>query len=337
MKLKILNLSKTETGTVTLPEQFYEPVRLDLIKRSFLSIRSNQRQPYGAKPGAGMRHSAELSRRRRKYRGSYGFGISRVTRKILSRRGTRMMWVGALSPGTVGGRRAHPPKVEKKWSEKLNKKEKRKAIRSAIAATMNSDIVKTRYLAPNNYPFIIEDKINTIKTTKELKKILEKLGFEKELSRAKKNSRTSILLVTTAKETLNRAGRNLPGVEIVDVAGLNTELLAPGGEPGRLTLYTQSAIKEFTDKKLYTKTFKQEEKEEKAEKKNSKTKASKKSRKKSSKKKPTKKKKSKSKKSKKKSTSKKKSSKKKIAKKKSKSKSKTTKKKSKKSTKKAKK
>ncbi|MFC2135964.1 50S ribosomal protein L4, partial [Bacteroidota bacterium] len=107
MKLKILNTNKTETKTTDLPIQFYEPVRKDLIQKVFLAIQANKKQPYGADPEAGKRASAELSRRRRKYRGSYGMGISRVPRKIMSRRGTRMNWVGAFAPGTVGGRRAH--------------------------------------------------------------------------------------------------------------------------------------------------------------------------------------------------------------------------------------
>ncbi|MFH1399970.1 MAG: 50S ribosomal protein L4, partial [Nanoarchaeota archaeon] len=113
MKLKILDTQRKETGTIDLPAQFFEPFRPDLIKLGVLAVQANGRQPYGASPDAGMRHSVEVSRRRRKYRGSYGIGISRVPRKILSRNGTRMNWVGAEAPGMVGGRRAHPPKAEK--------------------------------------------------------------------------------------------------------------------------------------------------------------------------------------------------------------------------------
>ena len=125
MQLKILDTEGKESGKVDLPKQFSEPVRPGLIKRAVLAIQSHKRQPYGTDPRAGMKSSAELSRRRRKYRGSYGFGISRVPRKILSRRGTRMNWVGAFAPGTVGGREAHPPKASKKWAQKINKKERK--------------------------------------------------------------------------------------------------------------------------------------------------------------------------------------------------------------------
>jgi len=160
MELKILNTSKTEMGKKSLPRQFSEPFNPDIIKRAVEVIQSNKRQKYGAKPEAGMRASAELSRRRRKYRGSYGIGISRVPRKIMSRRGTRMNWVGAFAPGTVGGRRAHPPKAEKNWRKSLNIKERRKAIRSAIAATVNKELVKNRgHIVPENYPFIIDNNL----------------------------------------------------------------------------------------------------------------------------------------------------------------------------------
>ena len=254
MKLKILSTTKTESGSIEMPEQFYEPLRTDLITKSFLIIQDNSRQTYGADLEAGKKVSAELSRRRKKYRGSYGFGISRVPRKILSRRGTRMSWVGAFAPGTVGGRRAHPPKSSKIWTLKMNKTENRKAIRSAITATINPELVKERgHIAPSDYPFIIDDKIISITKTKELKAILEKLGFKEELIRAKERESKGLLLVTTDTSP-KKAFSNIPGFEVVSIDALNTEVLAPGGNPGRLTLFTTSAIKELAETKLYTQT-----------------------------------------------------------------------------------
>src|SRR3989344_4390875 len=142
MKVKVLSLDGNESGSIELPSQFSEEIREDLIKRAILAIKSYKRQKYGAKEEAGKRASAKLSRRRRKYRGAYGMGISRVPRKILSRRGMRMTWVAAFAPGTVGGRRAHPPKSAKNWELKINKKERKKAIRSALAATASKDTLK---------------------------------------------------------------------------------------------------------------------------------------------------------------------------------------------------
>ncbi|MBC8494676.1 50S ribosomal protein L4 [archaeon] len=260
MKLKTLNLNKTETGAVELPAQFFEPVRTDLIHRAFLVIQFNKTQPYGTNPRAGLRASADLSRRRRKYRGSYGLGISRVPRKILSRRGTRMNWVGAVMPGTVGGRRAHPPKAEKIWAKKINQDERRKAIRSAIAATLNTDLVKKRgHLAPSNYPFIIDDNFTEVKKTAELIKILEHIGFKDEMDRSRSRGSKGLLLVSTTK-ALDKSCANIPGVETEVVSSLNVELLAPGGVPGRLTVFTKSAIEELSKKKLFTNAIVKEEK-----------------------------------------------------------------------------
>ena len=136
MDLAVYGITKVEVNRKKLPEQFSELIRPDLIERAVFAIQSHKKQPYGASPEAGKRHSARISRRRHKYKTSYGHGISRVPRKIMSHRGERFNWVGALAPGTVGGRRAHPPKAEKIVDQKINKKERKKAIRSALAATL---------------------------------------------------------------------------------------------------------------------------------------------------------------------------------------------------------
>src|SRR3989344_1430914 len=177
MKAAILDSTNNKIGEIKLPSQFEEEYRPDLIHRAVLAIQSHKRQGYAASETAGKRASAKLSRRRRDYRGSYGIGISRVPRKIMTRRGTRMNWVGAFAPGTVGGRRAHPPKSEKIWWKKINKKEKAKAISRAVA--------------------------------------------------------------------------NIPGIDVVDVKSLNTELLAPGAKAGRLVLWTAAAVNILEKENLF--------------------------------------------------------------------------------------
>ena len=163
MKLKILSTQNAEKGSIDLPPQFLEVPRQDLVKRAVLTIQSNSRQKYGTNPDAGKRHSTRISKRRRDYRGCYGHGISRVPRKITSRRGTRMNWVGAEAPGTVGGRRAHPPKAEKNWKKKINDKERRKAIRSALSAVMLKDLViKRGHKLPETYPFILDNEFESL-------------------------------------------------------------------------------------------------------------------------------------------------------------------------------
>nr|AJS13037.1 50S ribosomal protein L4P, large subunit ribosomal protein L4e [uncultured archaeon] len=185
MEVKIIDSTNKQIGKRNLPKQFEEEVRLDLIKRALFALQSHKRQPYGSSPEAGKRHSVRISKRRRDYRGSYGLGISRTPRKIMARRGTRMTWTGAFVPFTVGGRRAHPPKVEKIWGEKINKKERRKAIRCAIAATMNIDLVKSKHAIPKDFPFLISQKFEGLDKTKSVKDALKVIGLQNELERVK--------------------------------------------------------------------------------------------------------------------------------------------------------
>jgi len=279
MKLEVINLQNEKTGDVELPSQFSEEVRPDLIKRAVLTIQNNRRQPYGADPEAGKKASAKLSRRRNKYRTAYGHGISRVPRKILSRRGTRMNWVGALAPGTVGGRRAHPPKASKSWELKINKKERRKAIRSAMSATMQKSIVKERgHIPPERYPFIIDDSIEQLATTKDVRSAFEKIGLKKELERTSERTiragkgktrgrryrtKKGPLIVVSSACKILKAGKNIPGIEIETVSRINAELLAPGTHAGRLTLFTRKSVDAIKSQGLFTDKEKVLEKTEK--------------------------------------------------------------------------
>lgn len=279
MELKILNKEAKETGKMTLPIQFDEPVRTDLVKRAVLAIQANNRQRYGASEEAGLRASVYVSKRRRAYKTTYGIGQSRTPRKIVSRSGTRMNWVGAFAPQTVGGRRAHPPKASKIWSQKINTLENRKAIRSAIAATVDSELVRLRgHVVPSIYPFVISDEYKTISRTADLKKILAILGLSPELERAtvrkvragkgkmrgrKYRTRKSILFVVSEPCMLSRSAANLLGCEVVNVNNLNAHVLAPGAVPGRLTLFTESALKKLGDDSLFTSSIKMISKDDK--------------------------------------------------------------------------
>jgi large subunit ribosomal protein L4e len=261
MKLKTVSIDGSQGADVELPSQFSEELREDLIKKAVLAVQNNKRQPYGSFVDAGDRHVSWVSKRRRDWRGSYGKGISRVPRKVLSRRGSQFFWVGAQAPGTVGGRRAHPPKAEKVWAWKINDSERRKAIRSALSATVDKELVAARgHLLPANYPFIIDETFEKISKTKDLVKALKNLGFENELERALAIKATtgrarfrgratkrkkSILIVGVRLNELSKAAKNIPGVDTVSVKKINAEMLAPGGHYGRAALFTTSAVEEF--------------------------------------------------------------------------------------------
>lgn len=266
MKANYYNEKAEKTKQIAMPKQFEEQIRPDLIKRAVLVIQSNNRQAYGAFPFAGQRASAVISRRRRKYRGSYNHGISRVPRKITWRRGTQMGWKGAFAPGTVKGRKAHAPQATKVLSEKINIKERKKAIRSALSATLIPELVKKRGHKFKELPTVVDSKIEKLDKTKQVKSLLIKLGLDKELKRTevkkvragkgtkrgrKYQTKIGPLIVVSKTCPLSKSAINIQGLEVRRVNDLNTELLAPGTIPGRLTLYTESAIKKIEEEKLF--------------------------------------------------------------------------------------
>jgi large subunit ribosomal protein L4e len=267
MDLSVKSPANVDEGKKKMPAQFSEPVRPDIIKRAVEVIWSHDRQPYSCDPRAGKKASAKLSRRRRDYRGGYGHGLSRVPRKILNRNGTNMFWVAAFAPGTVGGRRAHPPVASKDWRQKINDKERRKAIRSAMAATIDKKIVLEHgHALPKEYPFIISNAFEALDKTKSVEAALAKLGFEQELERSSRKKiragkgktrgrkyRTAAgpLIVVGGDCKLVKAAKNIGGIDVAEVTRLNASLLAPGAVPGRLTLFTANAIDKIAKEKLF--------------------------------------------------------------------------------------
>ncbi|MBI4149390.1 50S ribosomal protein L4 [Candidatus Woesearchaeota archaeon] len=267
MKIPVYTIQKSEGKKIELPLQFGEEVRRDIIQRAVLSEQAAARQQRGSHPEAGKRASAKLSRRRRDYKGSYGLGISRVPRKILSGKGSRWNWRGAVAPGMVGGRRAHPPKSSKVWLQGINSKEEKKAIRSALSATIaREEVMRRGHRVPKEYPFALDTQFEGMKKTQEVMDALEALGFSDELARGsvtkiragkgkrrgrRYKQRKSILLVAGEHCDLLRAARNIPGVDSVPVADITAELLAPGAVPGRATLFTEHALKKMEEKRLF--------------------------------------------------------------------------------------
>ncbi len=266
---KVLSIKGEAKGDIKLPAQFSEEVRPDLIRRTVLAIQSHKMQPHGLKENAGNRYSSEFSKRRREYRTTYGFGQSRTPRKITVRQGSRFITLGATAPNTVGGRVAHPPKVEKVLAEKINNKERKKAIRSAIAATAVKEIVLSRGHKIENVkeiPIIIESKIENVKKAKEIKELLEKVGLKEEIERAKEKKvragkgtmrgrrykkKVGPLFVVSKKCDLSKSAKNIAGADVYVVKDLNAEVLAPGTHPGRIVIWSEEAIKTLGEKKLF--------------------------------------------------------------------------------------
>jgi large subunit ribosomal protein L4e len=231
--------------TVLLPLAFSTPFRPDLIQRAIVAAQSHRRQPYGTSPTAGARHSVEWSGK--------GKGVARTPRLMEGMR-------GAQAPNTVGGRPTHPPRVERIWTKKVNRKERQLAFASALGATRDADLAKARgHDVPSglHLPVVIEDPIENLATSEDARKLLERLHLWEDVTRSRDGThmrsgrgkrrgrvrRTphSLLLVTSAPGKA-RGFRNFSGVDVVPVLRLGTEDLAPGGAAGRLTLFSVSAV-----------------------------------------------------------------------------------------------
>ncbi|MFB6145063.1 MAG: 50S ribosomal protein L4 [Candidatus Nanohaloarchaea archaeon] len=248
-----------------LPVQFDERVRPDIIKRAFLSIQSKKRQPYGSDPEAGNRHVTYWKKRNNAYRSQKGKGMSRTPRKIMLRRGMQLYGEGAESPNTRGGRRAHGPKAEKDFSEEVNDKERRKAIRSALAASTDTELVSGKHEYDGDLPLTTEG-IDSVEKTSELKEALEDLGLEDELERVSQKSvragrganrgrkyrrKVGPLVVVAEDNGVLQAASNLPGIDVSRVDQLNAEKLAPGAHAGRLIVWDEKALEKLEDEELY--------------------------------------------------------------------------------------
>lgn len=216
MKADVLNIKGEKVKEIELPKCFSSQIRGDIMSRIYEA--SKRKQPYAPFILAGMQHSASgnIKHARRKWKTAYGYGISRVPRKIFSRSGNRFSWQGATVTSTRGGREAHPPKIAAMLIEKkTNKKEKLNALFSAISATSH----------------IIVESLSEAKTR-------DIINLSNKLIKNSKNKMP--LIVLSSKENIKP--------KIFDVAKANqlsVKHLCQGGKPGRLAIYTEQAINEM--------------------------------------------------------------------------------------------
>ncbi|MFB5618028.1 MAG: 50S ribosomal protein L4 [Candidatus Nitrosomaritimum aestuariumsis] len=251
--------SYTTTGTkdaeVELPIIFSTPYRKELIHKAFTNLTSHKFQKQGRKPMAGMDVVADSNDP------PTGQGVSRVAR--MQGGGGGRQGQGAEVASTRGGRQAHPPIVEKVIYKKLNKKENKLALCSAIAATASKDLVESRghkIEGIESFPIIVSDDIESVSKTSEITKIMDSLKLSQDVKRlearkprsgqSRLRGRTkkvgkSVLFVTTDSTNLSKAIGALPGVEVKSVKELSVLDLAPGSDPIRLTVYSKSAIEEI--------------------------------------------------------------------------------------------
>ena len=261
MKTKVYEIDGKQGKEIDTPSYFSEKIREDIVAKVLEAKKT--KQPYGSNPIAGLQASAsgKLIHRRHVWKSQYGRGMSRIPRKTMSRKGSQFNWVGATSPNTRGGRRAHPPKATSMINTlSINKKEYNLALLSALSATANQDSVIKKYgsieQTDSHFPLIVDSKISSLKAKElqaSLKKILGglfEIAIQKRAVRAgkgklrgRKYKKNAGMLLVIGKDEKVRSGL----FDVVRVNELGVVDLAKGGL-GRLTIYTEKAISELNER-----------------------------------------------------------------------------------------
>ena len=255
MKTTAYTTTGAKDGDVELPLVFSTPYRRELIHKAYTNLNSHKFQPQGRHPTAGMDVVADSNDP------PTGQGVSRVARARGGGGGRQGQ--GAEVASTRGGRQAHPPIADKVIHKKLNKKERKLALCSAIAATASKDLVESRghkIKGIESFPIVVSDDIESVSRAGEIVKVLDSLKLSQDVKRLKtrkarsgkpslrgrsKKVGKSVLFVTKDPSNIRKAIGAIPGVEVRNVNELSVLDLAPGSDPVRLTVYSKSAIEEI--------------------------------------------------------------------------------------------
>jgi large subunit ribosomal protein L4e len=246
VRVRVFNEKGEEDGEAPMPSFILQTdVEEYLVRKAFLAAQSKRLQPQGRDMMAGKRTTAESW--------GVGYGIARVPR---TERG-----VARLAPMTVKGRVTHPPRVEKKIRKEINRKEYRKAFLSALSAVFRKEVVENRGHRPGSasIPIVFTKEFENVSKTREVVGLLEKIGLKQELERVYSRPRVRcgksswrgrrlrrrvgpLIVVSNHRASIVKAASGIPGVDVRTPEKLSIMDLAPGGMPGRLTVWTLPAL-----------------------------------------------------------------------------------------------
>ena len=238
MKTETFTLDGKKDGVVELPSIFETDIKKDVIKKAYINLESHGFQKHSTHATAGQDVVADSNDP------PTGRGIARIARM----------------KGGGGGRQAHPPKAEKVIFKKINKKENKLALCSAISATKSKELISQRGHKIDkikSFPLIISDDIESVAQTSKLIKILENLNLIQDVKRLENRKRRSgkvvlrgrttkigksVLFVLGDSKNVKNACRGIPGVNACSAKDLSVLELAPGSDLIRLTVYSKKAI-----------------------------------------------------------------------------------------------
>jgi len=257
MKTNVLTINGKKDDDIELPNVFETEINQTLIHKAYINLESHGFQKHSTKPTAGMEVVADSNDP------PTGRGVARIA-KIKGGGGGRAGQAGEVA-STRGGRQAHPPKANKVIYKKLNKKENKLALCSAIAATASKELVERRghkVDGIDSFPLVISDDIEKVSKTSELNKVLDDLKITQDVKRLENRKRRtgkvalrgrvskigkSVLFVVSNGASIVKAANSIPGVEVCPAKNLSVLDLAPGGNLIRLTVFSKKAIEEIAE------------------------------------------------------------------------------------------
>merc|ERR1719217_1142844 len=239
-----------------LPHVLASPLRPDWVRYVHMNVSKNKRQPRAVGSKVGYETAAE----------SWGTGraVARVPR--VPGGGTHRSGQGAFGNMCRGGGMFCPTKTWRRWHRRVNVKEKRHAVVTALAASSLPPLVMARghrIGEISELPLVVSDGAESVEKTKDALELLKKLGCQEELTKVSdskkvrsgkgkmRNRRYTMrrgpLVVYNEDNGLVRACRNIPGVETASVERLNLLQLAPGGNFGRFIIWTEGALSKLNE------------------------------------------------------------------------------------------
>lgn len=161
-----------------------------------------------------------------------------------------------------------PLKQWRRWHRKVNVKMKRAAVASCLAASAVPALVMARGHKIDEceeIPLVLSDAFESVSKTSTAKSVMMKVGAGDDLARVlaskkirpgkgKMRNRRYVMakgpLIVHAGSGksgsgIEKAARNIPGVELCHVERLNLLMLAPGGHVGRFIVWTKGAFEKL--------------------------------------------------------------------------------------------
>jgi len=246
-----------KASTTPMPHVLMGPLRPDIVRFVFSNVIKNRRHPNAVKPKAGYEYAAA----------SWGTGraVSRIPR--VPGGGTHRAGQGAFGNMCRGGGMAHCLKTWRRWHRKVNRTQRRHAVASALAASSLVPLVMARGHRIGEFPeipMVVTDGIQSCTKTKQAAEFLNSIGCEAEMKRVREGKKIRAgkgkarnqrrhkkavgpLVIYNEDNGIERAFRNLLGVETMRATRLNILRLAPGGQFGRLLIWTESAFKKLQE------------------------------------------------------------------------------------------